>query len=1444
NILNTSLSGSYQLKVLDANACAAVSAASNLTVNPVPIRPGAIVTQPSCSSPFGKIEVTNASVNGNSYSIDGTNFSNISGVFTDVPANQYQVYTKSADGCISSSSLVVLNEQPTTPVRPGTISGNVNPFVGTRQTYQISPVNGASYYQWTLPNGWSGTSSGLSIQTSALQTGGTISVKAVGSGGCLSPAQTLLIQPNNLQVVSDVNTGIINNQITGDISTNDVIYGGATYSNPQNTSGNGSSASFTLNADGSYTFEATTPGIYTYNVSVCPIGQSSCSISKVTFTIKNPLLVNNPPIANNDVATVISGNTVTTPVLANDKCTTQNCNLPVSGLTIVNQPAHGTAIVLPNGTISYTPTNGYVGNDVLTYQICQNGTSNCATATISYGILAGSQTDVTTAGDDFALTKGTAQIEGNVLINDASTNNNATLLVSSWGSLPSNKGTLTGNANGTFTFTPAPGFVGSIDVVYTVCDQSNPANCSNATLHIVVDPAPTASNDVINNRTNGVFVVDILANDQIQAGQGISISRQNGTGAGTAQGSVSFDPLTGLMIYTPSPFDGNTVTVGYTVCDTNYSPAQCAQATVSIMVCDPNNASMDCDGDGVNNGQEVIDGTDPASPCSFNVRNRTNSPSIVWNAADCDGDGVSNGQEMMDGTNPSLSCDYKTSSQNTSQTSASWKLLDCDGDGTPNGQDTQPLNFCIGGVSGVIPAIGTLPYDQYFKNSDCDGDGITNEMECNLSGLPLDTDYDGIPNYLDTDSDNDGILDSVEQNRDSDGDGVADYQDLDADNDGIYDKQEGFADLDKDGIPNYLDLDSDGDGLKDAWEALPIYVPNRDDNYDGKIDKNGQFIDKNGNGMADISEAQSPTDTDKDGIPDYLDLDADNDCIPDGVELTNDLDQDGLQNYRDNDSDGDGINDSFEAGNCNNPVDTDGDGIPDFLDLDSDNDGIKDAIELGPNPNLPIDTDGDGIPDFKDTDADNDGIPDNIELGPDPSKPLDSDGDSVPNYRDLDSDNDGIPDQIEIGNNPLKPRDTDGDGIPDYLDLDSDGDGLPDKVEVGKDPKYPLDSDKDGVPDYLDLDSDNDGILDTYELGPDPKNPLDTDGDGLPDYVDSDSDNDGISDAFESGKNPNNPVDTDRDGIPDFRDTDSDGDGIPDAIEAGKDPKNPIDSDGDGIPDYLDLDSDGDGISDKLEGILDTDKDGILDYLDLDADNDGIPDKVEGLGDPDGDGTPNFRDTDSDGDNIPDKTEGNVDSDGDGRPNYLDTDSDGDGILDSIEGNQDTDSDGLPDYLDLDSDNDGYLDQLEGFVDTDKDGIPDFRDLDSDGDGIPDKLENDIDYGGLPDCDGDGIDNRIDPDTCPNFATQGLSPNNDGINDFLILPGVKAYKNHLAIYNRWGNLVYEVDNYQNDWGGQANRGHFVQPGDLYLPDGTYYYMIEFYGVKPNMTNFIYINRSK
>jgi len=66
---------------------------------------------------------------------------------------------------------------------------------------------------------------------------------------------------------------------------------------------------------------------------------------------------------------------------------------------------------------------------------------------------------------------------------------------------------------------------------------------------------------------------------------------------------------------------------------------------------------------------------------------------------------------------------------------------------------------------------------------------------------------------------------------------------------------------------------------------------------------------------------------------------------------------------------------------------------------------------------------------------------------------------------------------------------------------------------------------------------------------------------------------------------------------------------------------------------------------------------------------------------------------------------------------------------------------------------------------------------------------------------------------------EGFSPNGDGINDFFVIQGLGQYPDHkLFIFNRWGTLVFQSEDYRNDWDGKWQ--------DKDLPDGTYFYLLD------------------
>ncbi len=181
---------------------------------------------------------------------------------------------------------------------------------------------------------------------------------------------------------------------------------------------------------------------------------------------------------------------------------------------------------------------------------------------------------------------------------------------------------------------------------------------------------------------------------------------------------------------------------------------------------------------------------------------------------------------------------------------------------------------------------------------------------------------------------------------DTDGDGIADCYDLDSDNDGISDLLESGS------VAGAL-ADTNGDGTVSIAEA------NADPSAtagDGDITNNG-LMDVFG--LADIGT--TPQNSDADAIPNYLDLDSDNDTIPDAtearatadyvayppvVDTTADTDDDGILDIYDTGTGFGSLNTGFVALSAE-LNDDDAAGLPDYLDDDSDGDGLLDSAEAG-----------------------------------------------------------------------------------------------------------------------------------------------------------------------------------------------------------------------------------------------------------------------------------------------------------------------------------------------------------------------------------------------------------------------------------------------------------------------------------------------------------------
>ena len=527
--------------------------------------------------------------------------------------------------------------------------------------------------------------------------------------------------------------------------------------------------------------------------------------------------------------------------------------------------------------------------------------------------------------------------------------------------------------------------------------------------------------------------------------------------------------------------------------------------------------------------------------------------------------------------------------------------------------------------------------------------------------------------------------------------------------------------------------------------------------------------------------------------------------------------------------------------------DTDNDGVIDSFDLDSDNDGMLDAEEAGhgqPHTN--------GIVDGS---TGTDGIPDAVQNSPDGEivnyilAESINDTDTIPDFLDLDADGDGIPDNVEaqttIGYmvpngifdangidtaypSGIVPINTDGTDNPDYLDTDSDNEGADDTAEANI-TLFRNDGDNDG------LDGATDATTDYTDVGGTIDNPL-TAPVILPD-MDSDATTGGDVDFRDAMDDTPIDLDSDDDGILDsFEDLNTDGDNDPTT--------NPTNSDGDLYPDYLDIDSDNDGIPDNVEAqttsryiapsLQDTNNNGLDDAYEIDGTLGLIPVNT------DTEDLPDYLDLDSDNDNVADAVEAHdIDKDGAPEVTFIGSDKDDDGLDDGYEGLE---------ALDIDV-NDEIDDPFGDLPNTDGDGESDYRDTDDDGDGIP-TAEEDTNSDGIyanDDENNNGIPNYLEPPYVAVEIFNVVTPNGDGVHDILTITGLEERSNNsIQIFNRWGILLYMTDSYNtagNYFEGRS-LARLTSDKEEQLPSGTYFYIFvyeDITGESKKLSGYLYLN---
>ena len=417
-----------------------------------------------------------------------------------------------------------------------------------------------------------------------------------------------------------------------------------------------SGAFLTINSDGTFAYATngrfenlgagqTFTETFTYSVSD---GHGGSATATATITVAG---ANDDPTAAADLAAVSEDGSVSVDVLANDGDVDDGDAPSLAG---VDGSATRGSVSLVDGQVVYDPKGqfeslgaGQTATDSFSYTIVdKNGGSATATVTVT---ITGVNDDPTAAADAAATDEDTAVVI-DVLANDRDVDADDSLSVTSASAA---NGSVVINGDGTLTYTPNAGFVGSDTISYTVAD--NNGGSDSATVSVTVNDVndmPVGRNDAFDAGEGSTMAGNVLANDSDPDGDSLTVTSVNGSTANVGQqitlasgalltlgvnGDLSFvtngayehlsEGETGVETFTYEVTDGHggtaTATGTITVAGVNDDPVAAADAVavsedgsiaISVLandrdVDDKDTLSLDSvDATGVRGSVSVVDG--------------------------------------------------------------------------------------------------------------------------------------------------------------------------------------------------------------------------------------------------------------------------------------------------------------------------------------------------------------------------------------------------------------------------------------------------------------------------------------------------------------------------------------------------------------------------------------------------------------------------------------------------------------------------------------------------------------------------------------------------------------------------------------------------------------------------------------------------------------------
>ena len=288
---------------------------------------------------------------------------------------------------------------------------------------------------------------------------------------------------------------------------------------------------------------------------------------------------NDPPVANNDSDNTGASIPVVVNVVANDTDEDGNATIVPGSVTIVTNASNGTAVNNGNGTVTYTPNDGFDGGDSFTYTVDDNqgATSNQATVTITVG-----PNDPPVANDD--LNNNTDEdVAINIDVVDNDVDPDGSIDPTSINILSDPIfGTALANTDGTVTYTPNPNVTGNDSFTYQVDDNLG-ATSNVAQVDVSIDPVndpPVANDDAASTPEDVSVDIDVIFNDTDIEDGTVDPTTVNIVGSPT--NGTATDNNDGTITYTPDAAFSGSDSFTYRVRDSQGALSNTATVTVTI----------------------------------------------------------------------------------------------------------------------------------------------------------------------------------------------------------------------------------------------------------------------------------------------------------------------------------------------------------------------------------------------------------------------------------------------------------------------------------------------------------------------------------------------------------------------------------------------------------------------------------------------------------------------------------------------------------------------------------------------------------------------------------------------------------------------------------------------------------------------------------------------